>query len=121
MIKKVIILMGLLVLFGSIIFSSYSYIKVKQWDSLILPKVKIENEDLTGKTKKEALIIINDKYSSNIIKKKIINVQLPIPLVTLSAAFCGKVAGIRIGWVIVWVPSLILSPLFIFYIENIRL
>ncbi len=36
---------------GTVTFTSYSYVKVKQWDSLILPKVKIENEDLTGKTK----------------------------------------------------------------------
>ena len=69
--NKAIIILGALVLLGIIIFSSYSYIKVKQWDSLILPSVKIENEDLTGKSKEQAQIIMNEKYSSEIIKKKI--------------------------------------------------
>jgi vancomycin resistance protein YoaR len=69
--KKAIIILGVLVLLGTITFTSYSYVKVKQWDSLILPNVKIGNEDLTGKTKEEAQDIIKDKYSSQIIKKKI--------------------------------------------------
>ncbi|MCB2290451.1 VanW family protein [Clostridium sp. CS001] len=69
--KKAIIVLGVLVLLGTITFTSYSYVKVKQWSSLILPKVKIGNEDLTGKTKEEAQDIIKDKYSSQIIKKKI--------------------------------------------------
>ncbi|MCB2299952.1 VanW family protein [Clostridium tagluense] len=69
--KKAIIIVGILILLGTIIFTSYSYIGVKHWDSLILPTVKIENEDLTGKTKKEAQKIMMDKYSSQVIKKKI--------------------------------------------------
>ncbi|MBW9144633.1 VanW family protein [Clostridium sp. CM027] len=69
--KKAIIVLGILVLLGAIIFTSYSYFKVKQWDSLILPKIKIENEDLTGKTKEQAQIIMKEKYSSKVIKKKI--------------------------------------------------
>jgi len=69
--KKAIIILGILVLLATVTFTSYSYAKVKQWDSLILPTVKIENEDLTGKTKEEAQNIIKDKYSSQIIKKKI--------------------------------------------------
>ena len=69
--KKAVIILGVLVLLGTITFTSYSYAKVKQWDSLILPTVKIENEDLTGKTKKEAQEIIKDKYSSQVLKKKI--------------------------------------------------
>ena len=69
--RKAIIVLGVLVLLGAIIFTSYSYFKVKQWDSLILPKVKIENEDLTGKTKEQAKIIMKDKYSSKVIRKKI--------------------------------------------------
>lgn len=69
--KKVIIIIGVLILFGTFTFTSYSYIKVSHWSSLILPGVKIENEDLTGKTKKEAQTIINDKYSSKILNKKI--------------------------------------------------
>lgn len=69
--KKAVIILGVLVLVGIITFSSYSYVKVKQWNSLILPKVKIENEDLTGKTKEQAQIIMKDKYSSKVIKKKI--------------------------------------------------
>ena len=71
--KKAVIILGVLslVLLVTVTFTSYSYAKVKQWDSLILPSVKIENEDLTGKTKEEAQNIIKDKYSSQIIKKKI--------------------------------------------------
>jgi len=69
--KKAIIILGVLVLLGTVTFTSYSYVKVKQWDSLILPTVKIENEDLTGKTKEEAQKIIKDKYSSQVLKKKI--------------------------------------------------
>jgi len=69
--KKAIIILGVLVLLGTITFTSYSYVKVKQWDSLIFPEVKIGNEDLTGKTKEEAQDIIKDKYSSQVIKKKI--------------------------------------------------
>ncbi|MBW9158116.1 VanW family protein [Clostridium sp. FP2] len=69
--KKAIIIVGILILLGTIIFTSYSYVGVKHWDSLILPTVKIENEDLTGKTKKEAQKIMMDKYSSQVIKKKI--------------------------------------------------
>jgi len=69
--KKAIIIIGVLILFSTITFSSYSYIKVKQWGSLILPGVKVENEDLTGKTEKEAQMILNDKYSSKVLKKKV--------------------------------------------------
>jgi vancomycin resistance protein YoaR len=69
--KKAIIILGVLVLLVTVTFTSYSYAKVKQWDSLILPTVEIENENLTGKTKEEAQKIIIDKYSSQVIKKKI--------------------------------------------------
>lgn len=69
--KKAIIIIGILILLGTVIFTSYSYFIVKHWDSKILPTVKIENEDLTGKTKKEAQEIIMDKYSSQVVKKKI--------------------------------------------------
>ncbi|MGH4118324.1 VanW family protein [Clostridium sp.] len=69
--KKAIIILGVLFLLSTAIFTTYSYAKVKKWDSLILPTVKIENENLTGKTKIEAQKIIEDKYSSQMIKKKI--------------------------------------------------
>ncbi|MBX4263514.1 VanW family protein [Clostridium estertheticum] len=69
--KKAIIIIGVLILFSTFTFSGYSYIRVKCWDSLILPGVKIGNEDLTGKTRKEAQTIINDKYASDVMKKKI--------------------------------------------------
>ena len=69
--RKVIIIVGILVLLGTVVVISCAYFKVKQWNSLILPTVKIENENLTGKTKKEAQMIIKDKYSSQVIKKKI--------------------------------------------------
>lgn len=73
--KKAIIILGAIFLLGTTIFTTYSYSKVKKWDSLILPSVKIENENLTGKTKAEAQKIIEDKYSSQMIKKKIDIVQ----------------------------------------------
>ena len=44
--KRAIIILGIVILVGIVIFTSYSYFKVKHWDSLILPSVKIENEDL---------------------------------------------------------------------------
>lgn len=69
--KKAIMILGILMLACVVSFANYSYIKVKQWDSLILPKVKIENEDLTGKTKQQAQTILKDKYSNKVIKKKI--------------------------------------------------
>lgn len=73
--KKAIIILGAIFLLSTAIFTTYSYSKVKKWDSLILPSVKIENENLTGKTKAEAQKIIEDKYSSQVIKKKIDIVQ----------------------------------------------
>ncbi len=69
--KKAILITGILILLGTIMFTSYAYVGVKHWDTLILPTVKIENEDLTGKTKEEAQKIMLDKYSSQVIKKKI--------------------------------------------------
>jgi vancomycin resistance protein YoaR len=69
--KKAIIILGVLILLGAVTFTSYSYIKVKHWESLILPTVKIEDEDLTGKTKEEAQAIIKEKYSTQVVKKKI--------------------------------------------------
>lgn len=69
--KKAIIILGVLILLVTVTFTSYSYVTVKQWDSLILPTVKIEDEDLTGKTKEEAEKIIKDTYSSQVGKKKI--------------------------------------------------
>jgi len=69
--KKAIIIIGVLILVGTAIFTSFAYIQVKQWDNVILPSVKIENENLTGKTKKEAQQFMMDKYSNQVIKKKI--------------------------------------------------
>lgn len=69
--KKAIIILVVLILVSTAVFTIYSYAKVKKWDSLILPTVTIENENLTGKTKIEAQKIIEDKYSSQVIKKKI--------------------------------------------------
>jgi vancomycin resistance protein YoaR len=69
--KKAIIIIGILILLGTVIFTSYSYVLVKHWDSLILPTVKVENEDLTGKTKVQAQKLMMDKYSSQVVKKKI--------------------------------------------------
>jgi len=69
--KKAIIIIGILILLGTVLFTSYSYFLVKHWDNKILPTVKIENEDLTGKTKEQAQKLMLDKYSSQVVKKKI--------------------------------------------------
>ncbi|SKA73108.1 Vancomycin resistance protein YoaR, contains peptidoglycan-binding and VanW domains [Clostridium sp. USBA 49] len=44
---------------------------IKPYENLIFPNVFIENLNLSGKTKKEALDIIHQKYSDEILNKKI--------------------------------------------------
>lgn len=70
--KKGIIIIVFLILLGSVGFVSYSYYKVKQWDNLVYPGVKIETMDLSGKTKEQAQKIIKEKYSNIVLSKKII-------------------------------------------------
>jgi vancomycin resistance protein YoaR len=69
--KKFLILFLFLTILGAASYTSYLYFTVNQWDKLIYPGVKVENADLSGKTKEEALNIINKKYLNQVIKKKI--------------------------------------------------
>lgn len=57
--------------------------KVKAYDNVIYPGVKIEDVDLSGKTKVEALAILNQKYGDALIKKKI-NIKAPEKTYTLN-------------------------------------
>lgn len=69
--KIAIISILLLAILGVTSYMSYVYFTVNEWDNLIYPGVKIEEADLTGKTKEEALNIIKHKYSDEVLKKKI--------------------------------------------------
>lgn len=64
-------LIGAAVIVGMIIFIIYQYNTAKAWSNRIYPGVKIENQDLSGKTKGEAKSIIEKKYKVGIIKKKL--------------------------------------------------
>ena len=61
--KRAIIIIGILILLATITFTSYAYILVNHWNNLIFPTVKIENEDITGKTKQEAQKLMMDHSS----------------------------------------------------------
>jgi vancomycin resistance protein YoaR len=69
--KKAIIL----ILFATIItvsaYFGYVHFTVKDWNNLIYTSVKVEETDLSGMTKEEALNHLKEKYSDSIIKKKI--------------------------------------------------
>lgn len=52
-------------------FSYRIYSKVKSYDNCIYPGVKIENQDLSGKTQVQAKKILMDKYQSALENKKI--------------------------------------------------
>lgn len=57
--------------------------KVKAYDNVIYPGVKVEEVDLSGKTKVEALAVLNQKYRDALIKKKI-NIKAPEKTYTLN-------------------------------------
>lgn len=57
--------------------------KVKAYDNVIYPGVKVEDVDLSGKTKVEALAVLNQKYGDVLIKKKI-NIKAPEKTYTLN-------------------------------------
>lgn len=52
-------------------FITYQYYTVKAWSNLIYPGVKIEGENLAGKSKEQAKQIIDQKYGSVVVKKKL--------------------------------------------------
>lgn len=77
--KKQKIIIGILTL--SIVavvsgFFAYIYTNTKVWTDLIYPGVKVEDEDLGGKTKNQAKKILKEKYSDAILNKSLI-VKLP--------------------------------------------
>jgi len=63
-------------------FITYQYYTVKAWSNLIYPGVKIEGENLAGKNKDEAKQIIEQKYGSVVVKKKL-NISTPDRTYTL--------------------------------------
>lgn len=67
----IIVISIILVLAAGSTYMSYVYNKVKYWNDLIYPGVKIEEVDLSGKTKKEAIDLIKAKYGQQIVKKNI--------------------------------------------------
>ncbi|MBC2581508.1 VanW family protein [Clostridium sp. DJ247] len=56
---------------GAVGFISYQYIAIKPWSNLIYPGVKVQGEDLSGKTKSEAKKILEQNQVSAVMKKKI--------------------------------------------------
>lgn len=66
-----IIVSGLVLTVGIVGFMSYQYYTVKAWSNLIYPGVKIEGENLGGKNKEQAKQIMDQKYGSVVVKKKL--------------------------------------------------
>ena len=74
--KKNILLVGSILVALVIIASvggriAYVNEKTKKFDDLILPGVKVENIDLSGKSKDAAKDILKSKYGDEVLKKKI--------------------------------------------------
>ncbi|MFL0251225.1 VanW family protein [Clostridium neuense] len=73
--KKRAIILGatcfIIVILGTMFYGYKIYSKVKKYDSLIYPRVIIEDEDVSGKTQEEAKKVLNDKYQSLLQNKKI--------------------------------------------------
>lgn len=59
------------VLLAVSIMASYVYFTAKKWETKIYPKVKVEDIDLTGKTKQEATKLLKDKYGDVVLSNKI--------------------------------------------------
>jgi len=72
--KIVVNLLMLIMLMAATIFGGY-YLQVKnelsKWDKVIYPRVKVEGVNLTGKTKEEAMGILEQKFGQPALKKKI--------------------------------------------------
>lgn len=67
---------ALSVLLGTSLYSAYVYRHTKAWNDFIYPGVKVEGVDLSGKSVQQATGILNEKFGSAIIKKKI-NINAP--------------------------------------------
>lgn len=70
------VVIALSVLFGASLYSAYVYRHTKAWNNFIYPGVKVESVDLSGKSAEEAKNILKNKYTNEIIKKKI-NIKAP--------------------------------------------
>lgn len=68
-VKKIVI--GVSILIIMIILIIYQNNTAKAWSNRIYPGVKIENQDLSGKTRYEAKNIMKQKYKTGIIKNKL--------------------------------------------------
>jgi len=64
---SVIIILSLI----TILFFTFQYNYVKGWSKLIYPGVKIDNIDLAGKTKEQALQILKQKNDDAVLERKI--------------------------------------------------
>lgn len=56
---------------GASAYTAFTYSKVNKWTNNIYPGVKIGNADVSGKTKEEALKLLNEKYKDKISNSKI--------------------------------------------------
>ena len=76
----IIIAVSVLVV-GAAGFIAYQYNNVKSWSNLMYPGVKIEGEDVSGKTKDQAKQIIEQKHGA--VEKKKVNISTPDRTYTL--------------------------------------
>ncbi|MCT8975880.1 VanW family protein [Clostridium sp. CX1] len=60
----------------------YMHNKVKAWDNIIYPGIKIEGEDLSGRNKEEAKKIVEQRHGAAVLKKKL-NIVTPDRTYTL--------------------------------------
>jgi vancomycin resistance protein YoaR len=69
LLKKIVI--SAVIVVGIVLLVIHQYSTAKAWSDRIYPGVKIENQDLSGKTKEQAKSIIEQKYGVEIAKKKL--------------------------------------------------
>lgn len=62
---------AIVIIGGASAYTAHTYSKVNQWNNNIYPGIKIGNTDVSGKTKEEALNILNEKYKDKISNSKI--------------------------------------------------
>ncbi|QAT39046.1 VanW family protein [Clostridium sp. JN-9] len=75
--KKILIplILAVLIVFGSVgFYMAHINNSVKSWNNKIYPGVKIEGTDLSGKTKEQAVQLLNEKFS-NVVPNKKINIK----------------------------------------------
>lgn len=64
------------VLIAVSVMGSYVYFATQKWNNVIYPNVVVEDMDLTGKTKEEAIKILSNKYGNLALNSKI-NIKTP--------------------------------------------